>query len=134
MQTIHLYFDGGTLHGSFKVFVDFVDESQLVYHQKYDMDGIADSNQAEFTVLLRGLRRLLVLYDNPEDFFVKIYGDNSLVPKMIGRKTHDIWNGELSSVEVFTYLTGVIREKLDRFGGFEYNRVKRPTIVNMLGH
>jgi hypothetical protein len=134
MQTIHLYFDGGTLHGSFKVFVDFVDESQLVYHQKYDMDGIADSNQAEFTVLLRGLRRLLVLYDNPKDFFVKIYGDNSLVPKMIGRKTHDIWNGELSSVEVFTYLTGVIREKLDRFGGFEYNRVKRPTIVNMLGH
>jgi len=134
MQTIHLYFDGGTLHGSFKVFVDFVDESQLVYHQKYDMDGIADSNQAEFTVLLRGLRRLLVLYNNPEDFFVKIYGDNSLVPKMIGRKTHDIWNGELSSIETFTYLTGVIREKLDRFGGFEYNRVKRPTIVNMLGH
>ena len=134
MQTIHLYFDGGTLHGSFKVFVDFVDESQLVYHQKYDMDGIGDSNQAEFTVLLRGLRRLLVLYNNPEDFFVKIYGDNSLVPKMIGRKTHDIWNGELSSIETFTYLTGVIREKLDRFGGFEYNRVKRPTIVNMLGH
>jgi hypothetical protein len=134
MQTIHLYFDGGTLHGSFKVFVDFVDESQLVYHQKYDMDGIGDSNQAEFTVLLRGLRRLLVLYNNPEDFFVKIYGDNSLVPKMIGRKTHDIWNGELSSIETFSYLTGVIREKLDRFGGFEYNRVKRPTIVNMLGH
>lgn len=134
MQTIHLYFDGGTLHGSFKVFVDFVDESQLVYHQKYDMDGIGDSNQAEFTVLLRGLRRLLVLYDNPEDFFVKIYGDNSLVPKMIGRKTNGLWNGELSSVETFTYLTGVIREKLDRFGGFEYNRVKRPTIVNMLGH
>lgn len=134
MQTIHLYFDGGTLHGSFKVFVDFVDESQLVYHQKYDMDGIGDSNQAEFTVLLRGLRRLLVLYDNPEDFFVKVYGDNSLVPKMIGRKTNGLWNGELSSVETFTYLTGVIREKLDRFGGFEYNRVKRPTIVNMLGH
>jgi len=134
MQTIHLYFDGGTLHGSFKVFVDFVDESQLVYHQKYDMDGIGDSNQAEFTVLLRGLRRLLVLYDNPEDFFVKIYGDNSLVPKMVGRKTNDLWNGELSSIETFTYLTGVIREKLDRFGGFEYNRVKRPTIVNMLGH
>jgi hypothetical protein len=134
MQTIHLYFDGGTLHGSFKVFVDFVDESQLVYHQKYDMDGIGDSNQAEFTVLLRGLRRLLVLYDNPEDFFVKIYGDNSLVPKMVGRKTNGLWNGELSSVETFTYLTGVIREKLDRFGGFEYNRVKRPTIVNMLGH
>jgi hypothetical protein len=134
MQTIHLYFDGGTVHGSFKVFVDFVDESQLVYHQKYDMDGIGDSNQAEFTVLLRGLRRLLVLYDNPEDFFVKIYGDNSLVPKMVGRKTNGLWNGELSSIETFTYLTGVIREKLDRFGGFEYNRVKRPTIVNMLGH
>jgi hypothetical protein len=134
MQTIHLYFDGGTVHGSFKVFVDFVDESQLVYHQKYDMDGIGDSNQAEFTVLLRGLRRLLTLYDNPQDFFVKIYGDNSLVPKMVGRKTSGIWNGELSSVETFTYLTGVIREKLDRFGGFEYNKVKRPTIVNMLGH
>ena len=99
--------------------------------------GLADrlnSKQAEFTVLLRGLRRLLVLYDNPEDFFVKIYGDNSLVPKMVGRKTNGLWNGELSSVETFTYLTGVIREKLDRFGGFEYNRVKRPTIVNMLGH
>ena len=134
MQTIHLYFDGGTVHGSFKVFVDFVDESQLVYHQKYDMDGIGDSNQAEFTVLLRGLRRLLTLYDNPEDFFVKIYGDNSLVPKMVGRKTSGIWNGELSSIEAFTYLTGVIREKLDKFGGFEYNKVKRPTIVNMLGH
>jgi hypothetical protein len=134
MQTIHLYFDGGTVHGSFKVFVDFVDESQLVYHQKYDMDGIGDSNQAEFTVLLRGLRRLLTLYDNPQDFFVKIYGDNSLVPKMVGRKTSGIWNGELSSVETFTYLTGVIREKLDRFGGFEYNKVKRPTIFNMLGH
>ncbi len=134
MQTIHLYFDGGTVHGSFKVFVDFVDESQLVYHQKYDMDGIGDSNQAEFTVLLRGLRRLLTLYDNPQDFYVKIYGDNSLVPKMVGRKTSGIWNGELSSVETFTYLTGVIREKLDRFGGFEYNKVKRPTIVNMLGH
>lgn len=134
MQTIHLYFDGGTVHGSFKVFVDFVDESQLVYHQKYDMDGIGDSNQAEFTVLLRGLRRLLTLYDNPQDFFVKIYGDNSLVPKMVGRKTSGIWNGELSSVETFTYLTGVIREKLDRFGGFEYNKVKRPTIVHMLGH
>jgi hypothetical protein len=134
MQTIHLYFDGGTIHGSFKVFVDFVDESQLVYHQKYDMDGIGDSNQAEFTVLLRGLRRLLTLYDNPQDFFVKIYGDNSLVPKMVGRKTSGIWNGELSSIETFTYLTGVIREKLDRFGGFEYNRVKRPTIVHMLGH
>jgi hypothetical protein len=134
MQTIHLYFDGGTVHGSFKVFVDFVDESQLVYHQKYDMDGIGDSNQAEFTVLLRALRRLLTLYDNPQDFFVKIYGDNSLVPKMVGRKTSGIWNGELSSIETFTYLTGVIREKLDRFGGFEYNKVKRPTIVNMLGH
>ncbi len=134
MQTIHLYFDGGTVHGSFKVFVDFVDESQLVYHQKYDMDGIGDSNQAEFTVLLRGLRRLLTLYDNPQDFYVKIYGDNSLVPKMVGRKTSGIWNGELSSVETFTYLTGVIREKLDRFGGFEYNKVKRPTIVHMLGH
>ncbi len=134
MQTIHLYFDGGTVHGSFKVFVDFVDESQLVYHQKYDMDGIGDSNQAEFTVLLRALRRLLMLYDNPQDFFVKIYGDNSLVPKMVGRKTSGIWNGELSSVETFTYLTGVIREKLDRFGGFEYNKVKRPTIVHMLGH
>jgi hypothetical protein len=134
MQTIHLYFDGGTIHGSFKVFVDFVDESQLVYHQKYDMDGIGDSNQAEFTVLLRGLRRLLTLYDNPQDFYVKIYGDNSLVPKMVGRKTSGIWNGELSSIETFTYLTGVIREKLDRFGGFEYNKVKRPTIVNMLGH
>jgi len=134
MQTIHLYFDGGTVHGSFKVFVDFVDESQLVYHQKYDMDGIGDSNQAEFTVLLRGLRRLLTLYDNPQDFYVKIYGDNSLVPKMVGRKTSGIWNGELSSIETFTYLTGVIREKLDRFGGFEYNKVKRPTIVNMLGH
>jgi hypothetical protein len=134
MQTIHLYFDGGTVHGSFKVFVDFVDESQLVYHQKYDMDGIGDSNQAEFTVLLRGLRRLLTLYDNPQDFYVKIYGDNSLVPKMVGRKTSGIWNGELSSIETFTYLTGVIREKLDRFGGFEYNKVKRPTIVHMLGH
>jgi hypothetical protein len=134
MQTIHLYFDGGTIHGSFKVFVDFVDESQLVYHQKYDMDGIGDSNQAEFTVLLRGLRRLLTLYDNPQDFYVKIYGDNSLVPKMVGRKTSGIWTGELSSIETFTYLTGVIREKLDRFGGFEYNKVNRPTIVNMLGH
>jgi hypothetical protein len=134
MQTIHLYFDGGTVHGSFKVFVDFVDESQLVYHQQYDMDGVGDSNQAEFTVLLRALRRLLMLYDNPQDFFVKIYGDNSLVPKMIGRKTSGLWNGELSSVETFTYLTGVIREKLDRFGGFEYNKVKRATIVHMLGH
>ena len=105
-----------------------------MYHQKYDMDGIGDSNQAEFTVLLRGLRRLLTLYDNPQDFYVKIYGDNSLVPKMVGRKTSGIWNGELSSIETFTYLTGVIREKLDRFGGFEYNKVKRPTIVNMLGH
>jgi hypothetical protein len=134
MQTIHLYFDGGTLHGSFKVFLDIVDEGKLVYYQRYDMEGIGDSNQAEFTVLLRALRRILILYDNPEDFYVKIYGDNSLVPKMIGRKTTGIWNGELSSVEVFTYLTGVIREKLDRFGGFEYNKVKRPTIVQMLGH
>ena len=134
MQTIHIYFDGGTLHGSFKIFADFVDESRLIYYQRYDMDGIGDSNQAEFTVLLRALRRLLIMYDNPEQYYVKIYGDNSLVPKMIGRKKEGIWNGELSSVEVFTYLTGVIREKLDRFGGFEYNKVKRPTIVQMLGH
>lgn len=134
MRTIHLYFDGGTVYGSFKVFLDTVDEAQLVHHESYDMDGIGDSNQAELTVLLRSLRRILILYNNPQDYFIKIYGDNSLVPKMVGKKTHGMWNGELSSVEVFTYLTGVIREKLDRFGGFEYNKVKRATIVHMLGH
>jgi hypothetical protein len=134
MQTVHLYFDGGTLHGSFKVFMDFVDESQLVYHQKYDMDGIGDSNQAELTVLLRALRRLCLLHEDTTGLFLKIYGDNALVPKMVGKKTNGMWNGELSSREVFTYLTGRIREDLDKFGGFEYNKVKRATIVHMLGH
>jgi hypothetical protein len=134
MRTLYLYFDGGTIHGSFKLFIDIVDESNLVYYQRYEMEGIGDSNQAEFTVLLRGLRRALILYDEPQNLFLKIYGDNSLVPKMIGKKREQLWNGELSSVETFTYLTGVIREKLDRFGGFEYNKVKRPTIVQMLGH
>lgn len=114
--------------------MDFVDEGQLVYHQVYDMDGIGDSNQAELTVLLRSLRRLLILYDNPEDYFIVIYGDNELAPKLVGKKTNGIWSGAASTVETFTYLTETIREKLDRFAGFTYNKVKRAMIVQMLGH
>lgn len=134
MKNLHIYFDGGTIHGSFKVFEEQVSPESLIEHRVYNMTGIADSNQAEFTVLLRALRWICWAYPDQAECYLYIYGDNALVKNMIGKKTENIWKGELSTQPDFTFLTKTIRERLDRFAGFEYQRLRRQLIIKMLGH
>jgi len=135
MKTVHTYFDGGTIHGSFKVFIDSPQPSNIVFHQEYDMVGLTDSNQAELTVLLRSLRWLHIYFENSLDgIYLKLYGDCSTAHEVVGTKKNGFWVGNVSSREDYNYLAGRIRERLDRFGGFQYNRVQRKIIKEMLGH
>jgi hypothetical protein len=139
MTKLICYFDGGMQHGSYLIFVDNISPKTILYHHKFDMDGIADSNQAEFTMLLRMLRRLHIHYATPDteplsNLFIDIYGDNTLVPKMVGKRVDGIWKGELHTNADFTYLTERIRERLEAFKGFHYYTVKRKEIVAKLGH
>lgn len=134
MTKLICYFDGGTQHGSYVIYVDNVSPKTILYHHKFDMDGIGDSNQGEFTMLLRMLRRLHIHYEDTSDIYLDIYGDNTLVPKMIGKRVDGNWKGELHTNEAFTYLTGKIRERLERFKGFHCYTVKRKEIAARLGH
>lgn len=127
MKTIHLYFDGGTVHGSFKVYYDSIKEECLRHHQVYEMDGIGDSNQAEFTVLLRALRWLHINTPDISKVFLKVYGDCSTVHTTITKN-------QVSTREVYNYLAERIRERLTGFGGYKYTRVNRVIIKEMLGH
>lgn len=134
MTTLHLYFDGGKQRGSYMIFKDVIDPAHLLYHHKFDMDGIADSNQGEFTMLLRALRRIHIHQEDTSDVFLVIYGDNTLVPRTVGKKQDGKWVNVVHTEEVFNYLAGRIQERLDRFKGFRYNTVKRKEIVAKLGH
>jgi len=134
MRTLHLYFDGGTIHGSFKLYDDRVDEAALIHHQAYEMDGIADSNQAEFTVLLRALRWATVHVDTHPQSFLKLYGDCRTVHTIVGKHVNGQWKGEISTREVYNYLAAQIRTRLEMFGGHKYTNVTRATIKQILGH
>lgn len=134
MKTLHLYFDGGTLHGSFMIYQDLIDPKTLIHHQTYEMEGVADSNQAEFTVLLRALRWATIYIPDHPKCFLKIYGDCRTVHVTVGKKVDGHWKGEISTREPYNYLAAQIRVRLDMFGGHKYTNVERARIKEILGH
>lgn len=134
MKHLYLYFDGGTIHGSFKLFYDRVSPDTLIEHRAYNMTGIKDSNQAEFTVLLRALRYLQAEYPAIERTSLTIYGDNALVHKMVGQFVDNRWVGAEGTNKEYAYLTELIRARLEKFAHIDYVRVKRQMIAAVLGH
>ncbi len=98
------------------------------------MVGLTDSNQAELTVLLRALRWVHIYVPDIDRTYIKLYGDCSTAHEVVGTKKGTLWVGNVSSREEYNYLAGKIRERLDKFGGFQYNRVQRKIIKEILGH
>jgi hypothetical protein len=134
MHTMYLYFDGGTIHGSFKLFHGRVSPETMIEHRTYNMTGIKDSNQAEFTVLLRALRYIVAEYPSLSKTSLTIYGDNALVHKMVGERTPTGWVGAEGTNKDYGYLTELIRSRLENFETVTYIRVKRQHIALILGH
>lgn len=133
MTTLYLYFDGGTIHGSFMVFKNSVNKESLLEHRVYDMDGIDDSNQAEFTVLLRSIRWIQQEYKT-EDYQIVIYGDNALVHKTVTMGLKDKTFTDAIQNREYRHLADNIIQRLGQFKQVEYLRVKRQIIAKMLGH
>jgi ribonuclease HI len=129
MVVLDVYFDGGTKHGSFII----IENGMLVKKVTYDMIGTPDSNQGEFTVLLRALRRIHADY-KPEETAVHLYGDSELLRMCVGSLTAGKWQGKQTNKEVLDYLRDRIRERLEKFFAWSYKRVSRKKIESILGH
>jgi ribonuclease HI len=129
LTVLDVYFDGGTVHGSFII----IENGMLVKRLKYDMIGTPDSNQGEFTVLLRALRRIHADY-HPEHTAIHLYGDNELLRQSVGAYVAEKWQGKQPEQEVLQYLRDRIRERLEKFFAWSYKRVSRKKIESILGH
>lgn len=129
MVVLEVYFDGGTKHGSFII----IENGMLVKKQTYDMIGTPDSNQGEFTVLLRALRRIHADY-KPEETAIHIYGDSEILRVSVGNYVDGKWQGKQPEAEVLQYLRDRIRERLEKFFAWSYKRVSRRKIESILGH
>lgn len=129
LVVLDVYFDGGTRHGSFIIIEDGV----LKKKQEYDMIGTPDSNQGEFTVLLRALRRIHADYA-PEKVAIHLYGDSEILRVSVGNFVAGSWQGKQPEKEVLQYLRDRIRERLEKFFAWSYKRVSRKKIESILGH
>jgi ribonuclease HI len=129
LTVLDVYFDGGTRHGSFVI----IENGMMVKKMTYDMTGTPDSNQGEFTVLLRALRRIHADYQ-PEHTAIHLFGDNELLRQSVGNFVAGSWQGKQPDKEVLQYLRDRIRERLEKFFAWSYKRVSRKKIEFVLGH